>query len=1181
MKRTATIVFLAITVLGAFGCSTAERRVLEDGRTVYGKGDGKALKKSAVIEGHVLDASTRKGIAGAVVEIKNAGFGIGYYRLTTDSRGYYRVDEFIQHVRYTMEVRAEGYVPYTHTGAIAPGSSTVYLNPEGILRGEVRDSSGKPVEGAEVKLNHDGGYNYFRPVKPVIAATDSSGRYRFNALPEGSYRITFQKEGYITETALIKKIKQGETFTLPMALYRPASLSGTVTIKGINTPAMNLDISLKGRVSHSTSSFQDGTYRLDDVKPGSYQMHVTHQGFHSIKTPVIQIREGQSIKEYNFTVTPKDPKAQVYAYRYTFTPGSKVEFNLKTFRLEKVTARVYRVPMGVLLNGRTDPNTLDPIKAGFQEISKWEAGIKEFQPYEWRYQSLDLNKPLPPGGYCVEVTGAGRTVDRKFFTVTTVGIVVKRSRDSVFAYATSLAENRPLADARVVVFDNTPAKAKYQRLTQPYKPPARIEDLPVKIIARGATGEDGVYHHPMKSDRHLSVLVIGKDGSYAFSSTGSPFSYLSEENKLFIYTDRPVYRAGDTVHYKIIGKKRENRFSPMTRKALYYKIINRDFDETAQEGAVTLDEWGTAHGTLTLRPDTHLGEYDIRVGPRADNLYGSGRFYVEQYRKPEFTIDITPSLPYYINGDTAEFKVSAKYFFGAPLKGSLVRYRFYETRLRDTDTVYWWEEDYGSSDSYNRIKLDGEKFLDDAGNARLKLHVGDYPYDREITVETTVVDKSNVSITSRAVVRVGRGDFYIKINPEQNFYSDSEKKTVTLKTLSHDGKPVAAPVTVKVFRYIWKPWQRVYVHDTRPVFEKKVHTDSRGSISLELPKKFDLYGEFDIIAEGRDRKNNLISASRVVWVYGPGAGEVASRFKNLELSVNTDELAEPGEITCLLKSRFTDSYVCLTVEGKDVYDRKVVKMDGNVKPVKLMIRKEYAPNLYITATMQRNRALFISTAGISLPYRDTKLSLKITPEKEKYAPGEKAVVTLKATDERGRPLKADLSLGVVDEAIYRIRRDHTPRMLDFFYTKISNWVTTSYSYPITVLAGAGKEGKVKVRSKFADTAVWIPGIKTDENGKAVVSFELPDNLTTWRLTGRGHDLAGRVGESKDTMLVTQDLIARIGKPRYFIEGDRVGLIGIVNSNTDRGLEKINTRFTVDGTAVSPDEAMPISLPAYG
>ena len=651
--------------------------------------------------------------------------------------------------------------------------------------------------------------------------------------------------------------------------------------------------------------------------------------------------------------------------------------------------------------------------------------------------------------------------------------------------------------------------------------------------------------------------------------------------KYFIYTDRPVYRAGDTVHYKIIGKNRENRFVPVPGERLYVKIVNQDMDKTIDERGVVLDDWGTANGSIHIAKDASLGVHEILAGPSEDNLYGRGKFYLEQYRKPEFMISISPSKEYFINGDMAEFKVEAKYFFGAPLKGALVKYRFYETRLRDADTRYWWEEDYGESASYNRIILEGEKYADNNGIAVLRLHAGDFPYDREITCETTVVDSSNVSITSSNRVRVGRGEYYVKIQPAQNFFSAGEKKAVTLRTLTHVNKPISARLKVELFRYLWKPWERVYLHDSKPVFSEKVTTDDTGSVTVELPRQFSYSGEFDLVVTGVDRKDNVITASRVIWIYGTGGAQVASRFKNIEIALNATELDKPGEVTCLVKSRYTDAYVCITLEGRDVYESRVIKMDGNIMPATFTIRPEYAPNLYVTATMQRKRALYTTSAEVSLPVKDTALSLSVEADRPKYKPGEKAGITIRAVDSAGRPVRADVSLAAVDESIYQIRSDHTPLMKDFFYTKISNWVLTSYSYPITVLAGAGKDGKVKVREKFEDTAFWQANIKTGEDGAAHVTFPLPDNLTTWRLTVRGHDRDGRVGEKRSTFLVTQDLIARIGRPRFMVEGDELGLIGIVNSNTERGLKQVDTELTADGKTLKPEEGIALSLPAFG
>ena len=141
-----------------------------------------------------------------------------------------------------------------------------------------------------------------------------------------------------------------------------------------------------------------------------------------------------------------------------------------------------------------------------------------------------------------------------------------------------------LKGANIVIFDNTPKKKNYIKSNTPYKPPKRIEDLPIKIVHKGKTDENGIFHYRKTTNKHLSVLAVGNDRSYAFCSTGHPYLFKKELNKYFIYTDRPVYRAGDTVYYKIIGKIRGKKFSPIKKRRLYYEIVNRDFDEIVDEG---------------------------------------------------------------------------------------------------------------------------------------------------------------------------------------------------------------------------------------------------------------------------------------------------------------------------------------------------------------------------------------------------------------------------------------------------------------------------------------------------------------------------------------------------------------------------------------------------------------------
>lgn len=1181
-KKRILLCLLPVLLSGLFACSSFDSAKLSDGSTVYAK-DSENIGAEAVLSGKVIDRKTKKPVANASVEIKNANLGVGYYKTTTNSSGWFTIRDFIPYIQYNIEVNADGYVRYFSSSNLSGGTHNISLIPEAAITGKVTDSSGMSITGVDIKIDSGSyGGNPEGMDKPQLMTTGESGIYRFDKLPQGGYTLSFSAPGYISETMFVKRVKEGEDFKLPVVMYRPSSISGTINISDLNVAARNVTVVANGRQNHSTATFQDGTYKIEDMKPGTYEIVIQHQGFHTPAKRSITLRESETSSGVDYSLRIKSPEVQVYSHRYTFAPGNELSFNLRTFRLESVNVTVYAAPINVFLKGANNPDVVDPQKSNFKVFTQWEEPIRDFDPYQWRYQEITIKDPLPTGGYCIEIKGAGNIINRKYFTVTSTGVVVKRSEKKVFAYVTNLITNEPVKNASVAVFENPPKRSEHNGSEDDwyYTEPESVDELPVKILSKGITNENGIYEGAVASNHHVALIAVSPDSSYAICNTGSPSMFQREQDKFMIYTDRPVYRSGDKVFYKIIGKTRDERFTPQRNRRIFYKIINRYNNKIVREAWVNLDEWGTAHDSVTIDESAGLGQFAIQAGPEEDNTYDSGTFYVEQYRKPEYKVEVSPSKDYFINGDELEFKVEGKYFFGAPVKGGMVNFHFYEKKLEDSASSYWWEEGQDNSASYNRLRLEGSKYLDENGVASLKLAAGNYPYDREITLEVSVIDQSNVSITERTTVRVGRGEFYIKIKPAESFFRTDGKKTVAIQTLKQTGEPIKANVKIDVYRYIWKPYQRIYVHEAKPRYSEKVTTDAKGNAVISLPAKFADPGEYDIVATAQDRRDNRINASYLVWVYSPSGGEISSRFRNLELTVNKNEFQGDGEVTCLLKSRYSDGYVCLTVEGRDIYQSKVVKLQGNITPVTLKVNSAYAPNFYISGVMQRKRALYTDTQPISIPVKGTRLNISMKPDKEKYRPGETASIAINAVDENGKPVLADISLGAVDEAIYSVRRDNTPKMSDFFYAKISNWVLTSYSYPITLLAGAGKSDQSDVRQDFKDTAFWKADIRTDAAGKARVSFKLPDNLTTWRLTARGHDRDGKVGEKKENFLVTQDLVARIAKPRFLIEGDSVSLLGIINSNTQRGLTSVKTDMKMDDKPVKPDKDSPVSLPAF-
>ena len=87
----------------------------------------------------------------------------------------------------------------------------------------------------------------------------------------------------------------------------------------------------------------------------------------------------------------------------------------------------------------------------------------------------------------------------------------------------------------------------------------------------------------------------------------------------------------------------------------------------------------------------------------------------------------------------------------------------------------------------------------------------------------------------------------------------------------------------------------------------------------------------------------------------------------------------------------------------------------------------------------------------------------------------------------------------------------------------------------------------KVRKAFPDTAFWIADAKTGADGKAMVKFNFPDSLTTWRATARGVTADSKVGSTVEKVIVRKNVMVRLVVPRFFRQGDEVTISAIVHN----------------------------------
>ena len=533
-------------------------------------------------------------------------------------------------------------------------------------------------------------------------------------------------------------------------------------------------------------------------------------------------------------------------------------------------------------------------------------------------------------------------------------------------------------------------------------------------------------------------------------------------------------------------------------------------------------------------------------------------FYLEEYRKPEFKVTITPEKPFFINGETMNFLVQSEYYFGAPVVNANARYRIYESVASGG-----YQRSFPSS--YNRYLSGGEVTTDAEGIARIKFTPRRSSVDRQISVEVEVTEASGRSVTSQGSAPVGVGEFYITARPKKHVYGPEDQLAIEIQTRNHEDKPVSVELTVEYTQDVWNPVRQRYVRPSRPFASVTVKTDEKGKALAEwLPDTKEVNGSVEVVIIGKDERGNTITGSSSCWRMMSRSGSFHYQYPTLEGIFDNDSYQPGEEAALLIQTQYPENPVILTIEGRDIHSYQVIWPAGKSTQVNIPILESYSPNVYVGLFMPRGIYLSNRIYTLSVPIERGAMNIELTADKEKYKPGETGTVKIKTTLPDGAPTPAEVSLAVVDEAIFALRHDHTPAIHRVFYGNQTNWVTTSYSFPMQYYGGANKGVKPDIRKDFRDTAEWIANVYTDENGESTVKVRYPDNLTTWRLTSRGHTKNTDVGWTKSTTLVNKELAARLSLPRFFVENDTLKLPTLVNNLTEKNLPEIKTKLQITG-----------------
>ena len=853
-------------------------------------------------------------------------------------------------------------------------------------------------------------------------------------------------------------------------------------------------------------------------------------------------------------------------------------------------------------------------------VGRWSIPV-EAELNRIAYARTDVTEEvggLAPGLYYLELSAPEvERPSRQLLILSRTNLTLKVGQSEALLWATDLASGKevPLLDAVIYGANG-------------------------ELLARGSTGEDGTFYatFPQRTpwDPLFAFVAEGKEAFGVAMSQWNmgispwefniPVQLEQAPYRAAFYTDRPIYRPGQTVYWKgIVRADDDAHYSlPSEFKELTVHIHDPEGKEVYAE-SVPLSENGTLHGAFLLDEEASTGYYYI-VTEIGKHSYGAG-FQVAEYRKPEFEVAVQTDREEYIQGDTINVTAQATYFFGGPVSDAEVHWA-----LLSRNWQFSWDcgglkpcPPYEFSDydwtverhrgpfygEFGELISEGSGKTDEEGRFTFQVpaDIAGRAMSQLFTLEVTVTDINNQSTSSRTDCVVHKGEFYIGLAPREYVGTVGQEQTVDLITISPQGDPIPQrELTVVVSEHRWYSVQRKredgrfywdWAVEDVPVLTTTVTTDEEGRGLIHYtPQKG---GTYRILAVGRDDRGNEVRASAYQWV--SSSEFISWRVENHDrIELIADKKGyRPGDVAeVLIPSPYQGPVQALvTIERGHILHHEVRTLRTNSEVLQIPITADYAPNIFVSVVLIKGmdetspRPSFkVGYTMLPVSTEQQELTVEIKPDRETYRPGETVTYDIRTTDYTGRPVSAELSLALVDKAVLALGGAEQASLRDVFYSQRGLGFQTASSLSLFVeriaerlapeaKGGGGGAGKgLTVRRRFPDTALWEPALNTDSEGRAKVSVKLPDTLTTWRLTARGVTPDTLVGEARADVVSTKELLVRPVLPRFFVVEDQAQIGAVVHNNTDRELQ-VSVSLQATGLTTSAEAEQAVTLPARG
>jgi hypothetical protein len=682
-------------------------------------------------------------------------------------------------------------------------------------------------------------------------------------------------------------------------------------------------------------------------------------------------------------------------------------------------------------------------------------------------------------------------------------------------------------------------------------------------------------------------------GIYAGWDEGKP------QSRGVIFSDRQLYQPGEkagftgTAYYLQNGVLRQDKNAP-------YQVTLTDADGKETDlGTQTTNKFGTFSFELPLEKNWPLGYYSLRAkGKSGAEIYGE--FRVAEFKPPNFQVDLTLNKEYALLNQRVDIATESNYFFGSPVQGGKVNY--YVTRQKTNFIPQGWDKfDFGRQwfwpeeppEVPNEV-LQATQVLDSAGKNSEQVAVAqDLPFPMTYRVEAQVTDVSNLAVSDRKTFTALPSDRLIGL--QGDFVATAgEPLSVKVIVTDPEGKVISGErVRIELQQMKYSRVTQLqegsrtsrYQIESKTVAQKEIRSQNKPQeINFTPPES----GSYRIHANFTRTKSDVTATDLQIWATGGNEVYWGDRYDNNRLEIQLDkENYQPGETaTALIKSPYSEGELYLAIVRHNTIYSTIQKVKGGAPKIQFKVTEEMLPNAAVEAVLVRqgkplsqtepgtvSELIRIGFAPFNINLDDKYLQVQVTPKQDKQQPGTEQTIDLQLKDHQGNPALGQFTVMVVNEAVLQLTGYRPPDLVKTVYAQQEISTRLADNRPEVVLTapasplekgwgyGGGLSagaGSTEIRQDFRPLAYYNGSVVTDTQGKASVTFTLPDDLTTWRVMAVATDGELHFGQGDATFITTKPLATNPVLPQFVRLGDRfLGGVAVTNTTGETGNLTIN------------------------